>query len=296
MQFLLTTFDAYGQDGDGDSKIDINNIADAIYTGANLLAKNGAKTDTPLGSLDKPLAPNTLLRAAAAYNAGGGNVSKWGNNATLDTLFKETADYVRAVYALISSNFTSAVTSGSNPVQSNANSGAAPAGASSSPCGDMNIGTGSGKFTDNASVSIPGVGKMLAKAKWLADPANRGQLQGLCDGSPNCYQKCDRLAAVAWGRTMSNHVSAKEHWNAAVAAGRAHPGDRNPPVGALLFYDTSTFGHVAVYLGNNQVLSNDVGDTKSGFKGGAYIVSADAIETTIWHLSYLGWVNPVPWL
>lgn len=296
MQFLLTTFDAYGQDGNGDGKIDINNIADAIYTGANLLAKNGAKADTPLGSLDQPLAANTLLRAAAAYNAGGGNVDKWGSNATLDSMFKETADYVRAVYALISSNFTSAVTSGSNPVQSSSSGSAGTVDTSVSSCGNTDIGTGTGQFTDDTSVTIPGVQAMLIKAKSLADPANRDKLQGLCDGNPNCYQKCDRLAAVAWGHTSSNFPSAKAHWLAAVAAGKAHPNDRKPPVGALLFYDTSTWGHVATYLGNNQVLSNDVNDSESGFQGGVYIVSADKMETTGWHLKYLGWVNPVPWL
>ena len=296
MQFLPTTFDVYGQDGNDDGKIDINNVADAIYTAANLLAKNGAKANTPLGSLDKPLAENTLLRAAAAYNAGGGNVNNWGANASLDGLFQETADYIRAVYALISSNFTAAVTSGNRPVESNATGDASSNDPTSTNCGDTNVGSGTGKFTDGNSTAIPGVQQMLTKAKWLANPANRSKLQALCDGSPNCFQRCDRLVAVAWGHEQAGHVSAKEHWLAAVSAGKAHAGDREPPVGALLFYDTSTYGHVVVYLGNNQVLSNDVNDSESGFKGGVYIVSADKIEGAGWGLTYLGWVDPVPWL
>jgi cell wall-associated NlpC family hydrolase len=79
------------------------------------------------------------------------------------------------------------------------------------------------------------------------------------------------------------------HWAAMQSSGHAHPGDRNPPVGALLFYDSGeAAGHVALYLGNNRVLSNDVNGN-----GGAYIVDASAIETGPWRLGYLGWSDPV---
>lgn len=42
MQFMPGTWRAYKIDGNGDGTADINNVVDAIYTGANYLAKSGA--------------------------------------------------------------------------------------------------------------------------------------------------------------------------------------------------------------------------------------------------------------
>lgn len=42
MQFMPTTFDAYGIDGDSDGQADINDVEDAIFSAANLLCANGA--------------------------------------------------------------------------------------------------------------------------------------------------------------------------------------------------------------------------------------------------------------
>jgi hypothetical protein len=42
MQFMPGTWRAYGIDGDGDGTADANNVVDAIYGGANLLASSGA--------------------------------------------------------------------------------------------------------------------------------------------------------------------------------------------------------------------------------------------------------------
>lgn len=42
MQFMPPTFAAYGVDGDGDRRIDINDVDDAIFSAANLLCANGA--------------------------------------------------------------------------------------------------------------------------------------------------------------------------------------------------------------------------------------------------------------
>jgi hypothetical protein len=41
MQFMPGTWSAYGVDGDGDGKADINDASDAIYGAANFLAKHG---------------------------------------------------------------------------------------------------------------------------------------------------------------------------------------------------------------------------------------------------------------
>lgn len=42
MQFLPSTFVAYGVDGDGDGRPEIDNVVDAIFSAANLLCANGA--------------------------------------------------------------------------------------------------------------------------------------------------------------------------------------------------------------------------------------------------------------
>jgi len=42
MQFMPSTFRAYGVDGDGDGQVLINDVDDAIFSGANYMAANGA--------------------------------------------------------------------------------------------------------------------------------------------------------------------------------------------------------------------------------------------------------------
>ena len=42
MQFMPPTFEAYGVDGDGDGRADINDVEDAVFSATNLLCANGA--------------------------------------------------------------------------------------------------------------------------------------------------------------------------------------------------------------------------------------------------------------
>ncbi|MCZ1021391.1 NlpC/P60 family protein [Streptomyces noursei] len=66
-----------------------------------------------------------------------------------------------------------------------------------------------------------------------------------------------------------------------------HDKDRNPPPGALLYWDTHhRAGHIAVYLGNGQIASNDIKRNKY-----IDIVSADAPEK-LWRATYVGWTPP----
>jgi hypothetical protein len=131
--------------------------------------------------------------------------------------------------------------------------------------------------------------------------ANRGVLPGAdaavgralqLVGSRGYYQLCARLAADIWGRPNSGYYSAGEQWKQMVVDGNAHPTDRNPPVGALLFWATDgPYGHVAVYVGNDRIVSNDIGDSAPG-EGGVYLVDVDAIEER-WGATYLGWAPPI---
>ena len=167
-----------------------------------------------------------------------------------------------------------------------------------SGCGGVNaggsLGQGKGKFTDGDK-KFPGVDEMLAKAKAVSD-LKGATFRSICGskGSTNCKNMCDYLMGSVWGYANSGYASAAVHWDFMKSSVHGHPNDRNPPVGALLFYKTSSiYGHIAVYLGNNLILSNDVLDAKSGVTGGAYITDASAMESGPWRLTYLGWSDPV---
>lgn len=111
-------------------------------------------------------------------------------------------------------------------------------------------------------------------------------------GSHGYYQLCARLAANIWGRPFAGYYSAAEQWQQMLDRGDARPADRRPPVGALLFWSTDgPYGHVAVYVGNGRIVSNDIGDRRPG-EGGVYLVDVGAIEQR-WGATYLGWSPPI---
>nr|WP_238357227.1 CHAP domain-containing protein [Kribbella italica] len=110
-------------------------------------------------------------------------------------------------------------------------------------------------------------------------------------GQRGYYQLCARLAANIWGRPRAGYASAAEQWSQMVASGNAHV-DRQPPVGALVFWDTGgLYGHVAVYVGDGRIVSNDINDQVPG-EGGVYLVDLTTIETE-WNATYLGWAPPI---
>lgn len=111
-------------------------------------------------------------------------------------------------------------------------------------------------------------------------------------GGHGYYQLCARLAANIWGRPRAGYYSAAEQWQHMVAIGKAHPNDRQLPVGALVFWATGgLYGHVAVYVGNGRIVSNDINDRFSG-EGGVYEVEFGLIESR-WGATYLGWAPPI---
>lgn len=111
-------------------------------------------------------------------------------------------------------------------------------------------------------------------------------------GSHGYYQLCARLAANIWGLPRAGYFSAAEQWRQMAATGNTHPDDRQPPTGALVFWDTGgPYGHVAVYVGGGRIVSNDIGDEVSG-EGGVYLVPFGLIESK-WGATYLGWAPPI---
>jgi hypothetical protein len=138
---------------------------------------------------------------------------------------------------------------------------------------------GCGAWATSDSTSLPGSETAIARAMKLV-------------GHNGYYRLCARLAANIWGRPRAGYLSAAEQWDRMVAIGNAHPGDRRPPVGALIFWATDgPYGHVAVYVGGGRIVSNDIGDKAPGV-GGVYLVDIGLIESR-WHATYLGWAPPI---
>lgn len=104
-----------------------------------------------------------------------------------------------------------------------------------------------------------------------------------------CFNKCDHLAGDIWGyEEASGYLSAATHWQTAKTQGIARVGDKEPPLGALLFWETGRpFGHVATYIGNGLVVTNSGGE----FGSDVYVAYADAYDKYGW--KYLGWADPV---
>ncbi|SDU17449.1 C40 family peptidase [Jiangella alkaliphila] len=111
-------------------------------------------------------------------------------------------------------------------------------------------------------------------------------------GETSYYRWCARLAARIHGHANSGYPTAAAQWEAYQRAGVAVADGSPPPPGALLFYDTDPSGHIAVYLGDGLIVSNDVLDDLTGRRGGVYIVDASELTDGAWQLPYLGWAAP----
>lgn len=97
---------------------------------------------------------------------------------------------------------------------------------------------------------------------------------------------CLAATAVEYGWSVSGVYSAIDMWHLLDGRGYGHPENREPPVGALLFWDGGTWGHVAIHVGGGKIVSNDL--VRSGCMD---IADWDAPET-LWGQTYLGWTPP----
>lgn len=103
------------------------------------------------------------------------------------------------------------------------------------------------------------------------------------DGVGGYHDQCLRLADDAYGVVSGRTSTALAQWDRARGAGVAHPGSRDIPLGAQMFWRSShPAGHVATYVGDGKVVSN--------MPGGA-------VELVKWRTMdewgpYLGWAPP----
>ncbi|MDQ1248305.1 MAG: hypothetical protein QG597_2677 [Actinomycetota bacterium] len=95
-----------------------------------------------------------------------------------------------------------------------------------------------------------------------------------------CLTFVDNAYAPTGGRVGT----AIEQWDRANAAGHGHPGDRNPPVGAQVFWQTSDPArHAAIYAGGGMVI------TTEAYNGRVGLVTMEAVNS--WG-PYIGWATP----
>lgn len=133
----------------------------------------------------------------------------------------------------------------------------------------------SGPFTDNTTYKMRVVGASrspIQAARWL---------MGMV-GDTGWKSLCLKLADDAYGG--GNRLGrAIDQWYRAKRVGYAHPNDRNPPVGAQLFWwSNNDARHVATYVGGGKVVSN-MSDGSVQLQPASYFDS---------YGPYLGWAEP----
>ncbi|MEV7420382.1 peptidase M23, partial [Streptomyces sp. NPDC089919] len=133
-----------------------------------------------------------------------------------------------------------------------------------------------------------------AEADWPPEVANRRSTADAiawAKGQPalgenRWKRRCLEFAARAYGWRYAGTAAAITHYRL-MPAHLKHPGSRDVPPGALMFWETgSIYGHVAVYLGNGMIISNDI--RRPGYVG---LVPASEIESK-WGAQYQGWTPP----
>ncbi|HEV7652144.1 MAG TPA: CHAP domain-containing protein [Actinophytocola sp.] len=113
-----------------------------------------------------------------------------------------------------------------------------------------------------------GDGTITGAIQWMQNHAGNTGYEGLCE----------KAVENAYG-TTGVWASAKAHWQGAINAGKAHPGDGNAPRGAFVYWNTSQFGHVGISDGSGGFYSSSIGGHIGHGSNKSYFVN------------YLGWSN-----
>lgn len=96
-----------------------------------------------------------------------------------------------------------------------------------------------------------------------------------------CLGFVDDAYAAPGGKRMPTAIG---QWYRAKAAGKGRSGDRNPPVGAHVFWwSANAARHIAMYVGNGMVISTGVDGDRVGMRSMEYFDS---------YGPYLGWAEP----
>lgn len=94
---------------------------------------------------------------------------------------------------------------------------------------------------------------------------------------------CLKFVDDAYAATGSRSGRAIDQWYKAKAAGKAHPGDRNPPIGAQVFWWSGNDAkHVALYAGGGMIISTGADYDRVGMVPWSYFDG---------YGPYLGWAE-----
>ncbi|MFE0654731.1 hypothetical protein ACFVZH_40225, partial [Streptomyces sp. NPDC059534] len=176
---------------------------------------------------------------------------------------------------------------GPTPPEGSPSGAPGPSGESASPR-ECYTGDGGGKpgspgepFHDGAAGWPPNVKNPRSTAdaiKWAENEA--------ATGGKGWYRLCLVFVARTYGWSYSGVAYAVDHYHQ-MPPGMKHDKDRNPPPGALMYWETGNrAGHVAIYLGNGKIASNDI--ARPGYID---VVPATDIESK-WGSTCLGWAPP----
>jgi hypothetical protein len=94
------------------------------------------------------------------------------------------------------------------------------------------------------------------------------------------------VRAQCWG-VPSLYGSAIEAWN---GARYKHPGDRNPPAGAPIYYKGGNYGHAVIFCGPDH--GNDIRSTDCTSSYDVSDVPISWVESN-WGYVYLGWTEDI---
>lgn len=95
---------------------------------------------------------------------------------------------------------------------------------------------------------------------------------------------CLKFVDDAYGATGSRVGRAIDQWYRAKSAGKAHPGDRNPPIGAQVFWwSNNDARHIALYAGGGMIISTGADYNRVGLVPWSYFDG---------YGPYLGWAEP----
>lgn len=127
-------------------------------------------------------------------------------------------------------------------------------------------------------MNAPGSG---VNPRTAQDAVNYGLAQ---IGGPTVWHGlCDHFVAQCYGWGHSGFGSAAQQWAAMTQKNK----DKNPPLGALVFWRSIPYGHVALSCGDGTVISTDI-----LVSGGVSRVPLDMVSQK-WGISYLGWTPAV---
>ncbi|MEV6272062.1 CHAP domain-containing protein [Kribbella sp. NPDC051936] len=98
------------------------------------------------------------------------------------------------------------------------------------------------------------------------------------NGSTAYQGYCEKAVENSYGRS-GVYASAIANWNDAVRRGAAHRGDLNPPKGALVFWNISSYGHVGLATGDGNFWATSVN-------------GAIGKRSLPYFSNYLGWAQP----